>query len=172
MRGPSRVQGGGVVSVGAYTCGRKRRTCELGDGRLTAVELRMRLLQSAPHRTKAHAPGGLAPQAFKADERYAAEGHGTYLARVHMDESEWNAEFDLIRKPMLGLAPAPPRPEDEKLWMIVDSWCRQHIWGAWTGGYYVDGKTPLPADDQAHPTRAAYKNGCNGLARPPAVPPL
>ncbi len=102
-----------------------------------------------------------------------AEGHGTYLARVSQDEETWLQEFDLIRKPLLGLAPPPPRPDDERDWMIVDSWCRQHIWGAWEGGYYVAGKTKLPADDPTgHPTRTSYKNGCTGMARPPAVPPI
>jgi hypothetical protein len=172
MSGPSRTQLGGTVARGAFRCGKARKSCELGDGRLTAAELRSRLLLSAPHRTTGHAPSGAAPQAFKADERYAAEGHGTYLARVGSDDGAWLKEFDLIRKPMFGLAPAPKRPEDERDWMLVDSWCRQHIWGSWDGGYYHEGKTPLPADDGSHPTRASYKNACNGLAKPPAVPPL
>jgi len=173
MAGNSRVQAGGVVAKGAFRCGTRRRTCELGDGRLTANELRFRLLLSAPHRTKGHAPAGSNSQAFKADERYAAEGHGTYLARVSQDDATWLEEFDLIRKPLFGLAPAPSRPDDERDWMIVDSWCRQHIWGAWDGGYYVDGKTKLPADDPSgHPTRTSYKNSCEGMARPPAVPPV
>lgn len=172
MRGASRMQAGGVIARGAFTCGRARKSCELGDGRLTASELRMRLLLSAPHRSKGNSPGGTAAQPWKADEKYMVEGHGTYLARVKADDEEWLNEFDLLRKPLLGLAPPPPRPEDERDWFIVDSWCRQHIWGEWTGGYYLPGKTTLPADDSAHPTRASYKNGCNGLARPPAVPPV
>jgi hypothetical protein len=172
MAGASRTQAGGVVARGAFRCGAKRRNCELGDGRLTAAELRSRLLLSAPHRTKGHAPGGAAPQPFQADERYAAEGHGTYLARVHSDDQEWLEEFDLIRKPLLGIGSAPSRPDDERAWFVVDSWCRQHIWGAWTGGYYVAGKTQLPADDGSHPTRAAYKNGCTGLVAPPKYPPI
>jgi hypothetical protein len=170
LGGPSRAQAGGVIAYGSFTCGTKRRACELADGRLTAAELRSRLLLSAPHRTKGHAPGGSAPQPFQADERYAAEGHGTYLARVHGDAEEWLQEFDLIRKPLLGLAAAPSRPDDEKAWFIVDSWCRQHIWGTWNGGYYVTGKTAMPADDNAHPTREAYRNGCAGLVRPPSYP--
>lgn len=172
MKGASRMQKGGVVAQGAFRCGSKRRKCELGDGKLTAVELRMRLLLSAPHRTGAHAPAGSAPQPFKADERYLAEGHGTYMARVKNDEALWLAEFDLIRKPLFGLAVPPPRPEDERLWFIVDSWCRQKIWGAWKGGYYVGGTTALPSDDGDHPTRAAYRNGCEGLQRPPSIPPI
>jgi hypothetical protein len=172
MRGASRTQAGGVVAKGAFRCGTRRKKCELGDGRLTAVELRSRLLLGAPHRTDSHAPSGAAPQKFVADERYMAEGHGTYLARLHQDDDEWNAELDLIRKPLFGLAPAAPRPEDERAWFIVDSWCRQHIWGAWTGGYYVEGKTKLPADDADHPTRQSYRQSCAGMTKPPALPPL
>jgi hypothetical protein len=171
MKGASRVQSGGVVARGGFTCGSKRRKCELADGKLTATELRNRLLLSAPHRTTGHAPAGAAPQSFKADERYAAEGHGTYLARQKADEVIWAKEFDLILKPLLGLGSAPQRPEDERDWMIVDSWCRQHIWGKWDGGYYVEGKTALPGDDpDGHPTRTSYKNSCTGLTRPPKVP--
>jgi hypothetical protein len=172
MKGNSRVQSGGVIARGSFRCGAARRGCELGDGRLTAVELRNRLLQSAPHRSQGIAPGGAAAQKFQADERYAAEGHGTYLARVQQDTATWLAEFDLIRKPLFGLGKAPARPADEKAWMVVDSWCRQHIWGSWSGGYYVDGKTQLPADDDDHPTRTAYRNGCAALAKPPALPPV
>jgi len=172
MAGPSRTQQGGVIARGSFRCGAKVRKCELGDGKLTANELRMRLLLSAPHRTNSHAPNGTAPQGFKADENYLVEGHGTYMARVQNDEEAWLAEFDLIRKPLFGLAAAPPRPEDERPWFVVDSWCRQKIWGAWTGGYYQHGKTPLPADDTDHPSRAAYRNACDGMARPPSVPPV
>jgi hypothetical protein len=172
MKGDSRVQAGGVVARGAFRCGTKRRTCELGDGRLTAVELRNRLLLSAQHRTKAHTAGGYAPQPFEADERYMAEGHGTYLGRVQQDDKVWLAEFDRIRKPLFGLAVAPTRPDDERAWFLVDSWCRQKIWGEWKGGYYVKGKTDLPGDDADHPTRAAYRNSCEAMQRPPGVPPV
>jgi hypothetical protein len=172
MKGDSRVQSGGVVAKGAFTCGTKRRKCELGDGRLTATELRNRILLSAPHRTKSQTAGGYGAADYSSDERYMVEGHGTYLGRVKQDDREWLKEFDLIRKPLFGLATAPARPEDERDWMLVDSWCRQHIWGAWKGGYYVDGKTPLPADDPGHPTRAAYRNSCQGMTAPPGVPPV
>jgi hypothetical protein len=173
MAGNSRMQAGGVIAKGGFTCGARRRDCELKDGKLTATELRFRLLLSAPHRSKGLAPGGMAPQQFQADERYAAEGHGTYLARVSQDDGMWLEEFDLIRKPLFGLAPPPSRPDDERDWMIVDSWCRQHVWGAWDGGYYVDGKTKMPADDPSgHPTRTSYRNSCQGMAAPPALPPI
>ena len=44
--------------------------------------------------------------------------------------------------------------------MIVDSYCRQHLWGEWNGGYYVDGKTDLPGSDPAYPVRSSLEHGC------------
>ncbi|HVF05570.1 MAG TPA: S8/S53 family peptidase [Frankiaceae bacterium] len=172
MRGNSRLQSGGVIAKGAFTCGTKRRKCELGDGKLTAAELRTRLLHGALHRTDSHAPAGDAPQKFASDERYLVEGHGTYLARVAQDDAAWLKEFDQVRKPLFGLATPMSRPEDERDWFIVDSWCRQKIWGAWKGGYYVEGKTKMPADDSSRPTRTSYRGACTGMQRPPNVPPV
>ena len=51
--------------------------------------------------------------------------------------------------------------------MIVDSWCRQKIWGAWNGGYYLDGKTKLPGSSPAQPGRSAYREACAEMSRPP-----
>ena len=72
--------------------------------------------------------------------------------------------------PLIGAAPALTRPADEAAWFVVDSWCRQHIFGAWSGGYYKDGKTPLPAPDAAAPTRSALTAACNGLTKLPSTP--
>jgi hypothetical protein len=46
--------------------------------------------------------------------------------------------------------------------MTVDSYCRQEMWGAWSGGYYLDGKTPLPGSDPRYPIRSAYERTCPG----------
>ena len=45
---------------------------------------------------------------------------------------------------MTGARAALERPDGEREWMIVDSYCRQQNWGAWDRGYYVDGATELP----------------------------
>jgi hypothetical protein len=48
LAGPSRGQQGGVVAKGGkVTCGAARKACELGDGRLTRLELQTRLFQGA-----------------------------------------------------------------------------------------------------------------------------
>ncbi|MDT7546022.1 MAG: serine protease [Actinomycetota bacterium] len=171
MAGPSRVQSGGVISSGAFTCGRARRTCELGDGKLTAVELRDRLFKGAVSSGGGSNVGGLAPAPRIADEHYAAEGYGTYYARLKQDDSLWLAEFDKFYGPLAGTLAALKRPADEEAWFVVDSWCRQHIFGSWSGGYYKDGKTTLPAPDPAAaPTRTALQVGCNGLTKLPSTP--
>lgn len=171
MDGPSRIQKSGVISVGAARCGSARPGCEVGDGRLTAVELRDRLMKGAVSSGGGSnvATAATAPRA--ADEHYAAEGHGTYYARLRQDDAEWLTEFDRFFRPVLGTAPALKRPADEAAWFLVDSWCRQHIFGSWSGGYFKVGKSALPALDPAKaPTRAALQASCNGLRPVPATP--
>jgi hypothetical protein len=171
MAGPSRVQAAGVISVGKATCGRARRACEVGDGRLTAVELRDRLLKGAVSAGGGTAPGGLSNVPRVADEHYANEGFGTYYARLKQDDSRWLAEFDRFFGPVVGSRAALARPADEAAWFRVDSWCRQHVFGSWSGGYYKEGRDTLPAPDPAAaPVRTAYAAACNGLVKLPATP--
>ena len=161
MAGRSRVQADGVIARGAFRCGMRRRDCELGDGRLTATEMRFRLLQSAVSTQLGYAgpAGPTTPRA--ADSYYASEGHGTYFARLKRDDSLWLKEFGQIWQPLIGAAQPPERPEGEREWFTTDSFCRQRLYGSWSGGYYVDGKTPLPPEDpQRWPTRTAYQRAC------------
>ncbi len=167
MPGASKVQSRGLIARGSYKCGAKRKACELANG-LTATELRFRLLQSAVSTGKGFTDGptGLVPPGPQAaDSRYAAEGHGTYVARLRGD-AVWQSEFARLWGPLTGAATPPARPAGEREWFLVDSWCRQQIWGEWTGGYYTSGK-PLPADDPAAPTRTSLKNGCDHLQPTP-----
>ena len=171
MAGPSRVQKGGVISVGAARCGAARKACEVGDGRLTAVELRDRLLKGAVSNNGGSSPAGAATAPRAADEHYAAEGHGTYYARLRQDDALWLEEFNRFYRPLVGSAPALKRPADEEAWFRVDSWCRQHIFGSWSGGYYKDAKTtPLPSPAAGAPTRTALQVACNGLRPVPGTP--
>jgi hypothetical protein len=166
LPGPSRVQSKGLIAKGSYRCGKVRKACELAGG-LTATELRMRLLQSAVSTGKGFTDGptGTVPPGQRAaDSQWAAEGHGTYAARLR-GTKDWLTEFDRLIKPILGTANPPARPKGEKEWFEVDSWCRQHIWGEWTGGYYTSGN--LPADDPNYPTRSALHESCQGLTAPP-----
>jgi hypothetical protein len=177
MAGPSRTQAQGVVSVGKARCGRARPACEVGDGRLTAVELRDRLLKGAKSTgagtdaTAYVSENGMLPLPRVADEHYANEGHGTYYARLRGDDEMWLAEFDQFFGPVVGTRAALKRPADEAAWFVVDSWCRQHVFGAWSGGYFRTGKTPLPGPDPvAAPVRTAYAAACNGLLQLPRTP--
>jgi hypothetical protein len=72
---------------------------------------------------------------------------------------------------VVGTRAAMTRPPDEKAWFVVDSWCRQHIFGSWSGGYYRDGRDTLPSPDPvAAPVRTAYAVGCNALVPVPSTP--
>ena len=165
--GASKVQSRGLIAKGSYRCGAARRSCELANG-LTATELRFRLLQSAVSTGKGFTDGptGLVPPGPQAaDSKYAAEGHGTYVSRLRGD-AVWQEEFDRLWKPMLGTAQPPARPAGELDWFLVDSWCRQRIWGEWSGGYWTSGKT-LPAPDPNRPTTSSYRQGCEHLQATP-----
>ena len=168
MKGRSSVQAGGVIARGRFSCGFARK-CELGDGRLTAMELRTRLFHGAAHSEAGMTPAGVGSLPVVADEEFMNEGHGSYLARETGKDQARELEFlNRLYYPLTGVGRAPKRPAGERKWMIADSYCRQHIWGAWGGGYYRDGKTNLPEDDPAGaPLRTAYKNLCPALQPPP-----
>ena len=192
LSGPSRVQGGGVVATGGrVACGKARKACELGDGKLTRAELQTRLFEGATptkggfagRRTipasvlglvPVPAPVGGAPVPFVttpavADTRLASEGYGTYRGRLDGTKA-WKAEFDArVWDVLRGARPAPERPVGESDWFRVDSSCRQHIWGEWEQGAYLDdARTPLPAPDPVTwPTRTVIQTACPALVAPP-----
>ena len=168
LGGPSRIQKGGVIATGSrYRCASKRPDCELGDGKLTADELRTRLLHGAIHTSAgmtSYAHSVHAPPI--GEDEFLNEGHGTYFAR-ELRGDEWLEEFDRIIGPMEGRLKTLDRPAGEREWMIVDSFCRQSIWGSWKGGYYVEGKTALPGPDPSFPIRATLESTCPALVPPP-----
>jgi hypothetical protein len=171
LSGASRTQSAGVVAKGApVACGAARRGCELGDGRLSATELRTRLLHGATPTAGGFTDGpvGVAQTPAVADARFASEGHGLYKGLL---EPTWESTFaSRVVGPMLGRTAAPERPKGEVEWFRVDSACRQHIWGDWIGGFFKDDKTtPQPAPDPvAWPTRTVIQEACPFLTRPPA----
>jgi hypothetical protein len=169
LAGPSRSQAAGVVASGdPIPCGAARPACELGDGVLTAAELRTRLFGGATHTGKGYNAGGVTPgsPASTEETEYLAVGHGYYAGREAKDRDAFAAESDGLLAAMTGTAPVAARPAGERDWMTVDSYCRQKNWGAWGGGYYVDGKTTLPADDNAWPLRTAFAHTCPGGPTP------
>jgi hypothetical protein len=169
LDGPSRTQRGDVIATGGgFRCGETRPDCELGDGKLTATELRTRLLHGA-----IHTPAGMTTLAHGAhtppigEEEFMNEGHGTYFARETGKVSDWLEEFERIIGPIFGRAETLKRPAGERDWMVVDSFCRQTIWGSWKGGYYVDAKTDLPGPDPAYPVRSLLEQSCPSMMPPP-----
>ncbi|MDP9067237.1 MAG: S8/S53 family peptidase [Actinomycetota bacterium] len=164
MAGPSRLQSGGLISRGRFDCGGIRRECELGDGKLTAEELRQRLFEGAEHTNPGMTPAGVGALPPIGEDEYLNEGHGSYFARESGEDAARIAEFrSRLYGPLTGFSSAPKRPKDEREWMIVDSFCRQHLWGSWSDGYYVEGKTKLPGRDLDHPLRSAIETTCPTL---------
>ncbi|MGH2709658.1 MAG: lysyl oxidase family protein [Actinomycetota bacterium] len=163
LPGPSRTQQDGLVATGAspVACGAVRPDCELGDGVLTAAELRTRLLHGAVHTPQGLSPGTVNQPVLPplGEDEFLSEGHGTYFGRLDGDEA-WQTELDRITGPLFGTAAPTPRPNGEREWMIVDSFCRQALWGRWSDGYYVDEVTQLPPDNPAFPVRTAMRHGC------------
>ena len=172
LKGKSRTQSDGVVAEGKpVVCGAARPECELGDGRLTARELRDRLFYGTLPSLAGLSVYGLGadnPSLPKiGEEMILSEGHGVYRGRVAGSEV-WEAEQARVFGPIVGTQGTLERPAGEREWFVVDSYCRQRNWGSWGGGYYVEGKTALPADDPSRPVRAAWARSCPGGKLPPA----
>ena len=165
LDGPSRAQADGVIASGTpIACGDVRADCELGDGVLRRDELQTRLFHAAIHTPQG--PNFSLPDAplpvTHPEYEFASEGHGTFFARLNSVD-QWRAEEARITGPMEGTAPVLDRPAGEKEWMVVDSYCRQELWGAWQGGAYVAGQTTLPGASPQWPLRSALETSCPHL---------
>lgn len=171
LDGPSRIQKDGVIATGSgFRCGPVRANCELEDGALTAVELRTRLFHGAIHTPAGLTTfaGGEAPAV--GEDEFMNEGHGTYFARESGNDKKWLREFGRILDPLFGRAKTLKRPEGEREWMIVDSYCRQMLWGFWTDGYYEIDRTDLPGPDPRYPVRSSLEGSCRWATEPPPTP--
>lgn len=169
LEGPSRTQQDGAIAVGApLGCGAANAGCALGDGVLTGAELRTTLLRSADPRLRQPSPSGVAAvPVTSAEYSYSAVGHGFFLGRLPGDD-HWLAEVARITDALDGTAPEPEITADLRDWMVVDSWCRQQLWGAWDGGYWASGQA-LPDPEPSFPLRTAIATTCDGLF-PPLTP--
>ena len=168
MDGASRIQQGGVIAFGDYECGAKRPSCELGDGELTISELRTRLFHGAIHTENGFSgPAGVGQLPAVGEEEFLNEGHGSYFGRETGRFKDFLKEFERVVGPLLGRAKTIERPAGELEWMIVDSFCRQNVWGSWKGGYYVEGKTKMPEASPSAPLRTAYMTSCPLFQAPP-----
>ncbi|MGI8773851.1 MAG: S8 family serine peptidase [Actinomycetota bacterium] len=160
LPGPSRIQRNGVIAKGRFRCAGKNPKCELRDGVLTAEELRLRLFHSAVHTEAGYTVGGFGTLPSEREHEFLNEGHGSYFGLETGKRSEYMKEFRRIAGPLFGRAKSPERPEGEHEWMVVDSYCRQKMWGKWSDGYYKPDTTELPPPDPDWPLRTAYMEGC------------
>ena len=112
-------------------------------------------------------PGGVGSLPAIGEEEFLNEGHGSYFARETGRIKDWLEEFERIMAPLEGRAKELKRPSGEREWMVVDSFCRQHLWGHWGAGYYLDGKTKLPGRDDAYPIRSSLEMACPHLQHGP-----
>ena len=166
LSGESRAQIDGVIARGdPIACGAAYAECELGDGILTAKELRMRLLHGAVHTPIGTTVMDVANAPAVGEEEFLSEGHGAYFGRMDGDAA-WEEELTRITAPMVGAAAPLARPDGEADWFTVDSWCRQSIWASWSDGYYLDGETTLPGPDPMWPVRTATLQACPHLFPP------
>ncbi|MDQ3958376.1 MAG: S8/S53 family peptidase, partial [Actinomycetota bacterium] len=112
LRGPSRVQQGGVIARGPrLRCGPARAACELGDGVLTGAELRTRLFHGAIHTEAGMTVGitGTVAAPPLGEDEFLNEGHGTYLGLLEGPKT-WLEELARVVDPMLGRAKTLDRP--------------------------------------------------------------
>ena len=169
MAGPSRIQRNRVIAVGNFRCAGKRPACELKDGKLTAPELRRRLFHGAVHTPAGVTPTIEAPADLPAEpeQEFLSEGHGSYFGRETGKLEPFLKEFDRIIAPLEGRAKPLKRPDGELEWFIVDSFCRQTIWGEWGDGYYLLDKTELPGADPDWPIRSYLEESCPNYTAPP-----
>jgi hypothetical protein len=166
LEGASKIQANGVIARGGgFVCGSVRPGCELADGVLTARELRTRLFHGAVHTPAGMTPGplGIGELPPIGEDEFMNEGHGSYFARETGEQKDWLKEFERIIAPLEGRAKTLKRPKGEREWMIVDSYCRQALWGLWRHGYYVHRKTKLPGSDSDYPVRSAMEEACRQI---------
>ncbi|HVM10845.1 MAG TPA: S8/S53 family peptidase [Actinomycetota bacterium] len=177
LPGPSRAQADGVIAVQdpderleerPFACAAARPSCELADGILTAKELRTRFFHGATHTPAGMEVGqtsGLVGTPAIGEDEFLNEGHGTYYGKKN-GAAAFAQEMERIVAPMQGRAQTLQRPAGEREWMIVDSYCRQEIWGDWTDGYFVRGQTELPGATPPGPLRLALQASCPALFPP------
>jgi len=153
---------GGVVASGTpIACGSAVINCALGDGVLTRRELQDLVLLNV-------LPSGQVVMADtvwpSTDYNYYYQGHGVLSGRYGGD-AKYLAETAQMMGNARGEAASPTRPAGESNWFIVDSKCRQHIWGAWTGGDYQGVEPTL--DAMADPIASAFDAWCSNVPEHP-----
>jgi hypothetical protein len=174
-----------VVQGKPIPCAAGVAHCPLQDGKLTRTEVEQTLFNAAlpspprplPQGTTVTSPSPTlivptdttaatvdtsripvdAIRSVPAVDSYVTEGHGIVYGRL--DQGRYAAEQRILQSALFGLAPLPARPPADPTWFIVDSKCRQKMWGTWSMGLYT-GKLPT-FDPNVDQTAMAWNSVCD-----------
>jgi hypothetical protein len=147
---------GGVVASGTpVSCD----GCPLDDGVLTRREVEDLVLYAARPSEPA-VEVVTYPIIPTVGPSYYTQGHGVLAGRIDGADG-YAAERAHIEGVLTGAAVQHARPAGEANWFVVDSKCRQRIWGAWPGGRYTGAEPAFdPVDD---PLAIAFDAWCSQL---------
>ncbi|HVL32809.1 MAG TPA: S8 family serine peptidase, partial [Actinomycetota bacterium] len=146
----------GVVAEGEpQPCGTAIVDCALGDGVLTRREL----VESVYHSVLPVQGSGspLAQTLPTTEHAYYYVGHGV-VRGMSKSATEHEAEVSHMVDVLRGVRKPFTRPAGERTWFIVDSQCRQKLWGSWSGGYFT-GTAPQPS--ASDPLALAFHAWCS-----------
>lgn len=124
---------GGILASGPpFACGSANPGCPLADGVLTRGEVQDTVFKNV-------LPSDFEPTLNtvwpSTTYNYYYQGHGVVIGRSQSNEA-FRAEQDKFVDALRGDRGLPVRPAGETNWFVIDSKCRQRLWGTWTGGYY------------------------------------
>lgn len=150
----------GVVAEGRpLACGKADRQCPLGDGILTRTELERVIYETA-------LPAPLRPSVNSTwpstEYAYYYQGHGVISGRS-ATPSRFKEEQRSFVDVLTGNAGPPNRPAGEENWFIIDSKCRQRLWGQWSGGIYQGVEPEL--DSVRDPLATQFDTWCSAISQ-------
>jgi hypothetical protein len=145
----------GVVAEGdPVSCGGANQSCPLADGVLTRSEVQDVVF----HNVLPSKVGATADTVWPSSQyTYYYQGHGVIGGR--MNTLRYQLEQQRFTDALVGAVADFPRPPGEHNWMVVDSKCRQTLWGSWNAGYYR-GVVPT-LDPVADPIATRYNQACS-----------
>lgn len=154
----------GIVASGTpIACGAAVPTCALGDGILTRRELEDAVYASVLPSEPAVAADTTWPSSPYA---YYYQGHGYLGGRID-GAAAYQAEWTRIADHLIGEVAAHTRPAGETNWFVIDSKCRQHLWGTWNAGLYTGTEPTLdPVED---PIAVQIDTWCSALPAKPFI---
>jgi hypothetical protein len=176
-----------VVQGKPIPCAAGMAHCPLQDGKLTRTEVEQTLFNAVLPSPPRQAPPGTAVTAPNPDptvpsqtagasldtshipvdairslpavDSYITEGHGIVFGRY--DSRRYAAEQRSLQSALFGSEPLPARPPADPTWFVVDSKCRQKLWGTWGMGLYTG---TLPAfDPNVDQTAKAWNSVCDQI---------